>query len=258
MPINTDPSTVVDAKDFSHVGAYLDEYYDALTPENLDVGLFLRRACEGASAAGRVGSALLDAGCGPTMLYWTAFLQGFVELHGFDAREENIRYLHGLIDDAAVGRIQPRYLDLYGFAAARAVPPITPVEFFAELAGKVRGLTSHDMNDPWPYPDASFAVVTSVFGMECLPSRERMRFAMGEARRLLQPGGRLVLVTIAETDRWKCGEVIGRCLSINRTMMLEDLALAGFRAARVTEHRATTAVLRNQGYNKMLFAHAEP
>jgi arsenite methyltransferase len=54
-----------------------------------------------------------------------------------------------------------------------------------------------------PFPDASFDVVTSALAVHNLPTAEGRRRALGEATRVLRPGGRLLLADFRHINEYR-------------------------------------------------------
>ncbi len=51
----------------------------------------------------------------------------------------------------------------------------------------------HDANEPWPFPDGSFAAVTMIDVLEHFPAFDAV---LEDCRRVLRPGGSLFIVTV--------------------------------------------------------------
>ena len=240
-------------KGLSNVEAYLAEYYGSLTDENLTIGRFLADAARPREGAERPLRAL-DMGCGPTLLYWALFFDGYDEYHGVDAGEDNVACLRADIALGRSSRMHPRYRPvcqhLDGLASGGKRPR------FRALCERVRSVVLGDAGGTWAFPDGSMDLVTMVFSLEVLPSADHVRRALGEARRVLSPGGRLVLATLCETTSWRSGDYVGRCLRFTRESLEADLSASGLGEVSVERRAATTAIACNQGYQWMLFATA--
>lgn len=236
-----------------HVEAYLTEYYDSLTDENLNIGRFLADAARPRGTAARPARAL-DMGCGPTLLYWALFVDGYDEYHGVDASEDNVASLRRDIAAGITGRMHARYRSvcehLFGGIAGG------PEARIKALCQRVLSVQIGDAAGSWAFPDGSMDLVTMIFALEVLASTEQLRHALGEARRVLRPGGRLVACTLCETTSWRVGDFVGSCLHLTRGSLAAELASAGFEEVSVERCAATTAVARQQGYTWMLFAAA--
>ncbi|MEK7105446.1 MAG: methyltransferase domain-containing protein [Patescibacteria group bacterium] len=245
-------SVVHDPKDVSHIGEYLEEYYDFLTEENLEIGLFLRDAVAGVKGRFPVIK-VLDAGCGPTMLYWAAFMDAADEYHGLDAREDHVDYVKSQSKES----LPPRLLDLCEEMALRQAASTSAHAYYAALCSKLRTMTVHDMNFAWPYEEGTFPVIMSAFGLECIESMDKLVDGIREVYRLLPKNGRFIFVTIAETDYWKIGDTTLRCLDVNAKVLEEAARKAGFKNIHVETRAATTALERRQGYETMVFGYAD-
>jgi SAM-dependent methyltransferase len=245
--------TATTTKGLSHVDAYLAEYYGSLTEENLTIGRFLAGAARPRDDAGRPRRAL-DMGCGPTLLYWALFFDGYDEYHGVDAGEDNVASLRGDVALGRSSRMHPRYRPvcqhLDGLASGQRRPR------FRALCERVRHVALGDAGDTWAFPDGSMELVTMIFSLEVLASAAHVRRALAEARRVLSPGGRLCLCTLSETTSWRVGDYVGRCLHFTRESLEADLSAAGLGEVSVERRAATTAVACQQGYQWMLFATA--
>lgn len=234
----------------SHVESYLAEYYGELSEENLVIAQFL-------AGAARPGlerpSRALDVGCGPTLLYWALFFDGYDEYHGMDASEDNVAFLRGEVAGGVGGRMHERYRPicerLHGGQTQGH-------KRFGSLCRRVRSVNHGDAAAHWPHADESMDLVTMVFSLEVLPSSDAVRAALAQARRVLAPKGRLVLATLGETTSWRVGDYVGRCLYFTKDSLSAGLYAAGFDPVTVRRQAASTAVEREQGYEWMLFATA--
>jgi SAM-dependent methyltransferase len=252
-PILKAPPSRRKAKSVSHVETYLDEYYGSLTEENLTIGRFLAGAArprENALSPRRA----LDMGCGPTLLYWALFFDGYDEYHGVDAGEDSVASLRGDLVLGRSNRMHPRYRPVCQHLDSQDPGGQRPR--FRSLCQRVRSVAVGDAGGAWTFPDGSMELVTMVFSLEVLATTDRVRGALSEARRVLSPGGRLVLCTLCETTSWRSGDYVGRCLHFTRESLEADLAAAGFGEASVERRAATTAIACQQGYQWMLFATA--
>ncbi|MBX7197766.1 MAG: class I SAM-dependent methyltransferase [Rhodospirillaceae bacterium] len=78
-----------------------------------------------------------------------------------------------------------------------AIDPVNNVPDHAELFGAMRFLPRTAM-ETLPFPDASFDLVTSQFGIEFSGNSPA---ALAEAMRVLKPGGRLVIMALPHASR---------------------------------------------------------
>jgi SAM-dependent methyltransferase len=237
----------------AHVDAYLAEYYGALTEENLAIGRFLAGATRPRGGALRPLRAL-DMGCGPAMLYWAPFVDGYDEHHGVDAEEDSIAALRDEIAGGLAGRMHARYAPIYEQLDVRSAA--AKAARFRALCQRVRSVELGDAGGTWAFDGESMDLVTMLFSLEVLAGAGQVRSALSEARRVLASGGRLVLCTLGETTRWRVGDHVGRCLHFTAPSLRADLVAAGFGEVSVERRAATTAVAREQGYAWMLFATA--
>jgi SAM-dependent methyltransferase len=234
----------------SRVESYLAEYYDELSDENLLVGELLAGATQPPEER---PARALDVGCGPTLLYWALFVDGYDEHHGFDADEDNVAFLRDEIAAGAGGRVPARYRPVCDHLDARGP---AREDRFGALCRRVRRIERGDAAERWPYADGFVDLVTMVFSLEVLPTIEAARRALGEARRVLAPGGRMVVAAIGETTTWRVGDYVGRCLHFTEESLAALLSEAGFGRVTVQKHAASTAIERDQGYAWVLFAAA--
>lgn len=243
----------ISAQEMNYLTAYMDEYYGNLSTENAEIGAFLRDSH--VREVGDTGSKkLLDVACGPSSFYWALFLPAVTEFHGLDAREDSITYLQNLVDTAAQGEAEPRYLEIaqwHGFDSAEAAAHVR------DVAGRYRTLSVHNIVDPWPYEDGSLNAVMSCFGIDHVETPEEFLKVLSEAYRVLAPGGTLTLATLCETTSWHCGGMTGACLLTTAESLRRDLEAVGFEVAFLEERKATTALDMNQGYEKMIFCRAK-
>jgi SAM-dependent methyltransferase len=241
------------AKGVSHAEAYLDEYYGSLTEENLTIGRFLAGAAKPREDAVRPRRAL-DMGCGPTLLYWALFFDGYDEYNGVDASEENVASVRGDIVLGRSSRMHARYRPVCQHLDGLVPDGKRPR--FRSLCERVLSVAVGDAASTWAFADGSMELVTMVFSLDVLASTAHVRMALSEARRVLSPGGRLVVCTLCETTTWRVGDYVGRCLHFTRESLEADLSAAGLEEVSVERRAATTAIACQQGYQWMLFATA--
>src|SRR5688572_32590685 len=145
-------------------GAYWREYYTSLGHENREVGEFLAEVTRKISPGG--GLKILDAGCGPTVLYWAVFAAGRNEIYGFDLAHANIADNHRRIEAARAGVADAGLLEAARHALGLFGGSETPEERVADKARQVVGLKVADLAKPWPYRAGRFDLVQSCFALE--------------------------------------------------------------------------------------------
>ena len=228
---------------------YLDEYYDCLTIENLEIGTFLIEATR--PPTGKVYASSLDVGCGPTLLYWGLFMHPCVTHHGIDVLPTNLEAVKAEINSARNGVVHRRYQEICDYFGD-AGDPIR----FLNLCERVGRLEAVDASGIWPFATGDINVVTMLFSIEVLPTTEALERSLMEAKRVLSDGGRLVLVSLCDTLSWKIGEYTGRCLCLDSELLFLSLERAGFTDVVVERKMAVTASSKGQGYQWMLFVKA--
>jgi SAM-dependent methyltransferase len=243
-----------DAQDVYASGAYWREYYNALGHENREVGDFLLEA-SGSLPAG-AGLRILDAGCGPTLLYWAVFAVGRNEVHGFDLKPENVADSQRRIDQALRGVIDVGLLEAAGHAIRMQSGAVTPAQLVGDKARQVKSLRVADLSQPWPYETGRFDFVQSCFAMESLPDWATFDAALAEARRVLRPGGCLALVTESQAEGWICDDHHFRTLFVTRNDLHARLESGGFRVGSMREVESSDPSWRKQGYDSILLTQA--
>ena len=243
-----------DAEDVYASGAYWREYYSALGHENREVGEFLLEA-SGSLPAG-AGLKILDAGCGPTLLYWAVFAVGRNEVHGFDLNPESISDNQRRIDQALRGVVAGGLLEAAEHAIRMQSGTATPAELVADKAAQVRSLRVADLRQPWPYDAGQFDFVQSCFAMESLPDWASFDAALAEARRVLRPGGCLALVNGSQGAGWICDNRHFRTLFVTQGDLRLRLERSGFSVLSMREVESTDPSWRDQGYNTVLLTKA--
>jgi SAM-dependent methyltransferase len=191
--VSVDSSSPVpgDRQDVFASGAYWREYYSSLGHENREVGEFLLEAATSLSTA---RLKILDAGCGPTLLYWAVFIPGDDEVHGFDINRSNLQDNQRQIDDVQRGLFDAGLVEAARHAIRAMCATTTPEHHLADKARQVATLSVADLSQLWPYESEQFDLVQSCFALEALPDWTSFDAALGEARRVLRPGGCLALV----------------------------------------------------------------
>jgi SAM-dependent methyltransferase len=234
-------------------GAYWREYYSSLGHENRVAGEFL---LEMAPPAGVGGLKILDAGCGPTVLYWAVFVPGVNEIHGFDLNPANIRAVEYWIERASHGHFDDAHLEAASHALARQSSPLTSQQHLQDKARQIRSLGVADLSRRWPYEAGQFDFVQSCFAFECLPNWKSFDAALAEAHRVLRPGGLLALVNVAHGSAWNCDGQSLPLLSVTSSGMREKLAAVGFRVDVLRDVKSTDLNWREQGYGNLLLTRA--
>jgi SAM-dependent methyltransferase len=234
-------------------GAYWREYYSSLGHENRVAGEFL---LETAPLAGGGGLKILDAGCGPTILYWAVFVPGVNEIHGFDLSPANIRAVACWIEQGSRGHFDDAHLEAASHALARQSSPLTPQQHLQDKARQIRSLGVADLSLPWPYEAGQFDFVQSCFAFECLPDWRSFDAALEEAHRVLRAGGRLALVNVAHGSAWNCGGQSLPLLSVTANGMREKLVAVGFHVDVLRDLESTDLEWREQGYSNLLLTSA--
>jgi SAM-dependent methyltransferase len=255
--VSADGTSAIAADVFAS-GTYWQEYYSCLGQENAVVGAFLSETTR--TLARPTGLRILDAGCGPTALYWTLFVPGDNEVHGFDGHEANLRtawrQIHGVQADeysADAGLIEAATS-----ALARLDLDLTPMEHIETKAWQVRTLQCADLTDLWPYEDDSFDLVQSCFALECLADAEAMQAALRQAHRVLRWDGTLVLANVARANRWICGGQDFAAQYLDASILNRSLAKAGFKIITQRDVISQDAEHRDQGYGGILVTAARP
>lgn len=241
-------------EDVFETGAYWREYYTSLGHENREVGEFLADVTRELSPGG--GLQILDAGCGPTVLYWSVFASGRNLLYGFDLNASNIAYNHRCIEAA-----QARIVDAGVVEAARHAIGLfaltqSPEELVAEKARQVIGLKVADLAKTWPYADEKFDLVQSCFALEQLPDWAMFHAALLEARRVLRPGGCLAIVNTAYGKEWLCDGQHFNTLYVTAEHLRWTIADAGFELDELREIDSNDTNWRDQGYGRVLLTQA--
>lgn len=243
------------AADVFASGAYWREYYERLGHENRVAGEFLSDVAGPLAAERRLR--ILDAGCGPTALYWAVFIPGGNEHHGFDLNEANIASASSQIDDVGRGKIDAGLFEAARHAVAHLGIDATPSEQIAAKARQIESLRVADLGQPWPYDPASFDLVQSCFALECLPNAATLTRALSQAQRVLRPGGWLALVNVARTTNWVCDGRSFATLTLTPGKMQDILAGAGFSAIEVREIGSGDVSSREQGYSSIMLSRAQ-
>ena len=243
-----------DGEDVYASGAYWREYYNALGHENREVGDFLLEAT-GSLPAGD-GLRILDAGCGPTLLYWAVFAVGWNKVHGFDLNPASISDNRRRIDEARRGVVDAGLVEAAAHAIRVLSATVTPEQLVADKAAQVQSLKVADLSKPWPYAAEQFDLVQSCFAMESLPDWTSFDAALAEARRVLRPGGSLALVNGSQGTGWICDAHHFPTLFVTERDLGERLERHGLLVRSTREVDSTDPNWRTQGYNRILLTRA--
>ena len=235
-------------------GAYWREYYTSLGHENREVGEFLAEVTGAMSPGG--GLKILDAGCGPTLLYWGVFAAGRNKLYGFDLAHTNIVDTHRMIEGARAGIVDAGLIEAARHALTLFGGAETAAERVAEKARQVVGLKVADLSKPWPYAAGKFDLVQSCFAMEALADWPAFRCALAEAHAALRAGGTLVMANTAHGDSWSCDSQQIRTLFVTAQDLRRELADAGFTLEILREVQSSDVSWRDQGYNRVILTKA--
>lgn len=231
-------------------GAYWREYYSSLGHENRVAGEFLLEAAK--PLVGQRGLRILDAGCGPTVLYWAVFVPGDNEIQGFDLNPCNIRAVESRIERANRGHFDDAHLEAAAHALGRQFSPLSPQRHLLDKAKQVRSVIVADLGERWPYEAEQFDFVQTCFAFECLPDWRSFDAALAEAYRVLQPGGRVALVNVAHGTAWNCDGQRLPLLSVTAEGMQTKLTALDFRIEILREIQSTDPDWREQGYSSLL------
>ena len=235
-------------------GAYWREYYTSLGHENREVGEFLAEVTRTISPGG--GLKILDAGCGPTLLYWGVFAAGRNEHYGFDLSHANIADTHRRIESARSGIVDAGLIEAACHALTLFGGTETAAERVAEKARQVVGLKVADLSEPWPYAAGKFDLVQSCFAIEALADWDAFHHALVEAHTALRAGGVLVMANTAHGDSWSCDNQQIRTLFVTPEDLRWHLADAGFTLETLREIQSSDVSWRDQGYNRVILSKA--
>jgi ubiquinone/menaquinone biosynthesis C-methylase UbiE len=241
-------------EDVYATGAYWREYYTSLGHENREVGEFLAELTRDLSPRG--GLRILDAGCGPTVLYWSVFAAGRNSVDGFDLNPSNIADNHRRIDAVRAGIVDPGLIEAAQHAIGLFGLAQSPEELVEDKSRQVVGLKAADLAKTWPYADEKFDLVQSCFALEQLPDWTSYHTALLEARRVLQPGGRLATVNTAYGTGWLCDKQQFETLYVTADQVRSAIAETGFALEEMREIVSSDPDWRDQGYGRVLLMHA--
>lgn len=251
--MSVDDSSPVPGEDVFASGAYWREYYSSLGHENREIGEFL---LEAASSLSTARLKILDAGCGPTLLYWAVFVPGDNEIHGFDINPSNVQGNQRRIDDVQRGLFDAGLVEAARHAIRAMSATTTPQHYLADKARQVATLSVADLSRRWPYESEQFDLVQSCFALEALPDWTSFDAALGEARRVLRPGGCLALVTGSQGTGWICDNHLIPTLFVTPEDMRQRFERSGLRVRSMREVESADTDWRMQGYGKVLFTSA--
>ena len=250
MTVNEPSPEQGDSQDVFASGAYWREYYSSLGHENREVGEFLLDSARSLSTTG--GLKILDAGCGPTILYWGAFLPGDNDVHGFDISPTNIRASRRCIEAAGRGEFDMGLVEAAGHALRVMGLNATPEHHLGEKARQVSALNVGDLRQRWSYASAQFDLVQSCFAFENLPDWDSFDVALSETCRVIRPGGCLALVNSANGASWICDNRRFPTLFVTAGVLAEKIQRVGLRIRSMREVESTDTDWRTQGYNQLL------
>lgn len=253
MSVDSSSPVPGDRQDVFASGAYWREYYSSLGHENREVGEFLLEAATSLSTA---RLKILDAGCGPTLLYWAVFIPGDDEVHGFDINRSNLQDNQRQIDDVQRGLFDAGLVEAARHAIRAMCATTTPEHHLADKARQVATLSVADLSQLWPYESEQFDLVQSCFALEALPDWTSFDAALGEARRVLRPGGCLALVNGSQGTSWICDNHLIQTLFITPEDVRKRLARTGLRVQSMREVESADTDWRMQGYSKILLTRA--
>jgi SAM-dependent methyltransferase len=234
-------------------GAYWREYYASLGHENQEVGEFLIEAAQSVSAP---RLKILDAGCGPTLLYWAVFVPGNNQVHGFDISPANIKGSRACIEAARRGEFDPGLVEAAGHAVRAMGSSVTPESHLVAKAEQVASLGVADLSRRWPYQSEQFDFIQSCFAFENLPDWKSFDAALAEACRVLGPGGCLALAHSSNGTSWICDNRRFPTLFVTAEVIREKLERSGLQEISVREIESADAEWRTQGYSKLMLASA--
>jgi SAM-dependent methyltransferase len=242
-----------DRPDVFSSGAYWREYYSSLGHENREVGEFLLETARSLSTG---SLKILDAGCGPTILYWTAFVPGNNEVHGFDINPSNIEGNKRRIDEVRRGVFDAGLVEAARHAIRAISATTTPEDHLADKARQVATLSVADLSGRWPYESEGFDLVQSCFALEALRDWPSLEAALGEAWRVLRPGGCLALVNGSQGTGWICDNQRIPTLFVTPEDMSKRLERSRLRVRSMREVESRDTDWRTQGYSKLLLTSA--
>lgn len=251
-------------KEIDYLSAYMDEYYGyPVSEENFTIGDFLQ-----ASTSAVPRCRILDVACGPSFYFWALFHTSADEICGLDARVDSLQFVRKeLARTTSISSSEPApqpYLSVAEHVVkhlAAAGSLLTPERYLEQQEHRVGTLTWESIESTSTslvdYPGL-FDVVTSVFGVDGLddPSPEAFHRGLRTIRKFLYDGGLAVLVTLCDTDSWRCGEAVIPCHRTTEDSLRADLELVGFDQIQISKVPAVTAAEKGQGYAFMLFCTA--
>lgn len=230
---------MISSLELEYLKFYLDEYYSFLSDENKVIGDFIYSET--------IPSAeILDVGCGPSFLYWAGFHPFAKKITGLDIKEDSVAFVNHEISEIKLGKIHPRYLEVLDYVKSKSNQTdfVNQVNHFNVLQA--------DLSTEWDIENDSVDLVISIFGLDCLDSKEQFDFCLSQAFRVLRNNGKLIVITLCDTDVWHCGDAIIKCLNVNSSFLNKSLERAGFKNPKILEAAAVTAIEKKQGYDKML------
>jgi SAM-dependent methyltransferase len=247
-------STGTDTQDVFASGAYWKEYYSSLGHENREVGEFLSEATMSLTEPRRLK--ILDAGCGPTLLYWAVFAAGSNEVHGFDISPINVQRSRACVDAALDGKFENGLLEAAAHAVQALRLAVTSEHHLVAKARQVATITVADLSRRWPYETGHFDMVQSCFAFENLPDWQSFDTALAEACRVLRPGGLLALANGAYGSSWICDKRHFPTLFITAEVITTKIRRSRLQGRTMRGIASNDADWRTQGYSKVLLTSA--
>lgn len=254
-PANSANSDMQDGGEITFdMDTYMSEYYSSLGQENRDAGAFLLSVSE--RPPKRQTIRMLDAGCGPTLLYWFVFSPNVTECHGFDIQVGAVNFVKKQIADAIKCRFCPALIEAAQKAVYSDSSGLHAKKYLMEKSLRIQSIKVADLCEQWPYESSAFDVIQSCFAIECLPNTGCLDNALREARRLLYPGGFLNLVNVSRGTHWLCGGKSYELLYLSPAILEAKLQEIGFEVASIEEIKSVDKDTRDQGYACTLHTHA--
>lgn len=236
------------------INEYMSEYYSSLGQENGDAGSFLLSVNK--RLPKRRNIRMLDAGCGPTLLYWLVFSPNVKECYGFDIQVDAVNFVEKQIADVAKDRFCPALIEAAQKAIYLGNLDIDAKKYLMEKSLKIQSIKVANLCERWPYKSGAFDVVQSCFAVECLPNFGCLDNALHEAYRLLCPGGFLNLVNVSRGTHWLCGGKSYKLLHLSPSTLGTRLRENGFEVVSIEEIKSVDKDTRDQGYTCTLRTHA--
>ncbi len=165
----------------SYIQRYMREEYSSIDSEIRLIGKLLFE-----NARGRV----LDFGCGPSLLFWSMFMQKATRIDGFDIVPENIGYLNGLL---SLKRKPLIYAKLASNVKNRLLKK-KDVGSFQEGFKKIGRLKVGNILKPAPFGKDRYDTVTEIGCIGCVHTNAQLLKAVRNMHASLKDGGTAVFV----------------------------------------------------------------